>query len=206
VALWLAMHEAGLHATLAGVVLGLLAPTRPARQPELVDAAELADVSSPEAARHTVTLARESVSVVEWLEHTLHPWTGFVIVPLFALANAGIPLGGALGDAVGSPVAAGVVLGLVVGKPLGIVGATWLAVRFGGARLPDGAAWRGIVAVGVLAGIGFTVSILVAGLAFEDPLLVDEAKLAILAASVLAGLGGLGLMAAAHPSRSAGGG
>jgi Na+:H+ antiporter, NhaA family len=205
VALWLALHEAGLHATLAGVVMGLLAPTRPARQPEFVDAAELADVSSPEAARHTVTLARESVSMVEWLEHTLHPWTGFVVVPLFALANAGIPLGGGvLGDAVSSPVAAGVVLGLVVGKPLGIVGASWLAVRFGVARLPVGAAWRGIVAVGVLAGIGFTVSILVAGLAFEDPGLVDEAKLAILAASVLAALGGLGLMVAAHPSGSAG--
>ena len=205
VALWLALHEAGLHATLAGVVMGLLAPTRPARQPEFVDAAELADVSSPEAARHTVTLARESVSMVEWLEHTLHPWTGFVVVPLFALANAGIPLGGGvLGDVVSSPVAAGVVLGLVVGKPLGIVGASWLAVRFGLARLPADAAWRGIVAVGVLAGIGFTVSILVAGLAFEDPGLVDEAKLAILAASVLAALGGLGLMAAAHPSRSAG--
>jgi Na+:H+ antiporter, NhaA family len=205
VALWLALHEAGLHATLAGVVMGLLAPTRPARQPEFVDAAELADVSSPEAARHTVTLARESVSMVEWLEHTLHPWTGFVVVPLFALANAGIPLGGGvLGDAVGSPVAAGVVLGLVVGKPLGIVGASWLAVRFGVARPPVGAAWRGIVAVGVLAGIGFTVSILVAGLAFEDPGLVDEAKLAILAASVLAALGGLALMVAAHPSGSAG--
>ena len=201
--LWLALHEAGLHATLAGVVMGLLAPTRPARQPELVDAAELADVSSPEAARQTVTLARESVSVVEWLEHRLHPWTGFVIVPLFALANAGIPLrGGVLGDAVRSPVAAGVVLGLVVGKPLGIVSATWLAVRFGRARLPAGAAWRGIMAVGAMAGIGFTVSILVAGLAFDDPGRVDEAKLAILAASVLAALGGLGLTAAAHPERS----
>jgi Na+:H+ antiporter, NhaA family len=207
VALWLALHEAGLHATLAGAVMGLLAPTRPARQPELVDAAALADVSSPEAARHTVTLARESVSVVEWLEHTLHPWTGFVVVPLFALANAGIPLGGGvLGDEVRSPVAAGILLGLVVGKPVGIVGATWLAVRFGGARLPTGAAWRGIVAVGVLAGIGFTVSILVTGLAFEDPRQVDEAKLAILAASIVAALGGLGLMAAAHPSPSARGG
>ena len=195
VGLWLALHEAGLHATLAGVVLGLLAPTRPARQPDLIDVEALADVSTLAAARETVTLAREAVSDVEWLEHVLHPWTGFVIVPLFALANAGVPLGGdAIGDALSSPVAAGVVAGLVLGKPLGITLAAWLAVRLRLARLPEGTTWAGVISVGTLAGIGFTVSILVAGLAFDDPGVINEAKLAILAASLVAAVAGIGLL------------
>jgi NhaA family Na+:H+ antiporter len=205
VALWLTMHEAGLHATLAGVVLGLMAPTQPARQPELIDAGALADVSTLAAARETRTLARDAVSVVEWLEHRLHPWTGFVIVPLFALANAGIPLGGgAAGDAAGSRVAAGVLVGLVVGKPLGITAAAWLAVRLRLARLPDGAGWPGIAGVGALAGIGFTVSVLVAGLALEDPATVDEAKLAVLAASLVASAAGCAVLVAAHHRTGAG--
>jgi NhaA family Na+:H+ antiporter len=199
VGLWLAMHEAGLHATLAGVILGLMAPTQPARQPELIDAGALADVSTLAAASETRMLARDAVSVVEWLEHRLHPWTGFVIVPLFALANAGIPLGGgAVGDAASSRVAAGVLVGLVVGKPLGITAAAWLAVRLRIARLPDGAGWPGIAGVGTLAGIGFTVSVLVAGLAFEDPATVDEAKLAVLAASLAASVAGTAVLVAAH--------
>jgi NhaA family Na+:H+ antiporter len=206
VALWLALHEAGLHATLAGVVLGLLAPTQPARQPELIDVEALADVSTLAAARETATLAREAVSVVEWLEHLLHPWTGFVIVPLFALANAGVPLGGdAVGDALSSPVAAGVVAGLVLGKPLGITLAAWLAVRLRLARLPDGTTWAGVISVATLAGIGFTVSILVAGLAFDDPGVVDEAKLAILMASLVSALAGIGLLVTTSSEGPAGG-
>ena len=90
--LWLALHDAGVHTTLAGVVLGLMAPTRPFRQSELVDEDALLDISTVETAAETAMLARESVSVVEWMEHLLHPWTSFVIVPLFALANAGIPI------------------------------------------------------------------------------------------------------------------
>jgi NhaA family Na+:H+ antiporter len=195
VALWLALHESGLNATLAGVVLGLMTPTRPARQPELIDAAELADVSSLAAARQTAAMAREAVSEVEWLEHSLHPWTGFVVVPLFALANAGLVISGeTLRDAATSPVAAGVVTGLVVGKPLGITAFAWLAVRLRLAPLPSGTTWGALVSVSALAGIGFTVSILVAGLAFDDAALVDEAKLAILAASFLAALTGSALV------------
>jgi Na+:H+ antiporter, NhaA family len=195
VALWLALHESGLNATLAGVVLGLMTPTRPARQPELIDADALADVSSLAAARQTATMAREAVSEVEWLEHSLHPWTGFVVVPLFALANAGVVVSSeTLRDAATSPIAAGVVIGLVVGKPLGITAFAWLAVRLRLARLPSGTTWGALASVSALAGIGFTVSILVAGLAFEDPALVDEAKLAILAASLLAALAGSALV------------
>jgi NhaA family Na+:H+ antiporter len=202
--LWLALHESGVHATLAGVVLGLMTPTQPIRHPELVDAAELADVSSYEAARQTATAARESVSVVEWLEHQLHPWTSFVIVPLFVLANAGVPLSGeAVSDAVRSSVAGGIVVGLVVGKFVGIAGFTWLATRLGMARLPEDAAWSGIFGVSALAGIGFTVSIFITDLAFAGTSLVDQAKIAILAASVLAATIGSALLVTLsrrHPS------
>src|SRR4029453_3407776 len=85
---WLAIHESGLHATLAGVILGLMAPTRPIRQRRFIDEGALTDLSSPGAAHETIVLAKESVSVVEYLEHLLHPWTSFVILPIFALANA----------------------------------------------------------------------------------------------------------------------
>jgi Na+:H+ antiporter, NhaA family len=194
-ALWLALHESGVHATLAGVVLGLMTPTQPIRHPELVDAGELADVSSYEAARQTATAARESVSVVEWLEHQLHPWTSFVIVPLFVLANAGLPLSGAaVGDALTSPVAGGIVGGLVAGKFVGVAGFTWLAARLRVARLPEGATWSGILGVSALAGIGFTVSIFITELAFAGTSLEDEAKIAILAASVLAAASGSALL------------
>jgi NhaA family Na+:H+ antiporter len=194
-ALWLALHESGVHATLAGVVLGLMTPTRPIRHPEFVDADELADVSSYEAARQTATAARESVSVVEWLEHQLHPWTSFVIVPLFVLANAGLPLSGAaVSDALRSPVAGGIVVGLVAGKFVGIAGFTWLATRLRMAPLPQGATWSGILGVSALAGIGFTVSIFITDLAFAGTALVDQAKIAILAASVLAAASGSALL------------
>ena len=148
-----------------------MTPTQPIRRPALIDAAELADVSSYEAARQTAIAARESVSVVEWLEHLLHPWTSFVVVPLFALANAGVALSrDAVGDALTSSVAGGIVVGLVVGKFVGIAGFTWLAARLRIARLPEDATWSGILGVSALAGIGFTVSIFITDLAFGgDP-------------------------------------
>jgi NhaA family Na+:H+ antiporter len=199
VALWFFVHESGIHATLAGVVLGLMTPTQPARQHDLIDAAELADVSSYQAARWTAVAAREAVSVVEWLEHLLHPWTSFVIVPLFALANAGVVLSDdTIGDALTSSVSAGVVLGLVLGKTVGITTFSSLAVGLRVARLPNGVSWPEIVAVSALAGIGFTVSLFVAGLAFpESPAIEEQAKVAILAASLVAALLGAGLLLAA---------
>ena len=187
-ALWLALHESGLHATIDGVILGLMAPTRPIRQREYVDLDALADISTAATARETAMMARESVSVVEWLEQLLHPWTSFVIVPLFALANAGIPLGAAaISDAFSSRVTYGVLVGLVVGKFVGITFFTWLAVRIGAGRLPDGVRPAQIVGVAALGGIGFTVSIFVTGLAFDDAQLVGQAKIGILAASIVAG-------------------
>jgi NhaA family Na+:H+ antiporter len=197
VALWFTLHESGIHATLAGALLGLMTPTQPIRQPELIDVGELADLSSYQAARQTATAARESVSVVEWLEHRLHWWTSFVVVPLFALANAGIPLSGdTVRDALTSSVAGGIVLGLVVGKIVGVTGFTWLAVRLRIARLPENATWSGILGVSALAGIGFTVSIFITGLAFGGEPLEDQAKVAILAASLLAAAIGSSLIVA----------
>jgi Na+:H+ antiporter, NhaA family len=188
VGLWLALEESGVHATIAGVILGLMAPTRPHVQRELVDVDVLTDISSVRAARETANLARLSVSVVEWLEHVLHPWTSFVIIPLFALANAGVMISrGAISDAATSRVAIGVLVGLVVGKLVGITAFTWMAARLNVCVLPEGATWRGIAGVAAVAGIGFTVSIFVTNLAFDDAAIRNEATIAILAAAVVAG-------------------
>jgi NhaA family Na+:H+ antiporter len=190
---WLALHESGLHATLGGVAMGLLAPTRPHLSREIVLSRrdELLDVFSPGAARTTSRLARLSVSPMEWLEHALHPWTSLVVLPVFALANAGVSLSAdVLDDAAGSPVTWGVVLGLVVGKPVGIAAFSALACRLGVASLPRGARWTELVGVGALGGIGFTISLFVADLAFDRSALVEEAKIGILASSLLASLAG----------------
>jgi NhaA family Na+:H+ antiporter len=171
VAAWFAMHESGVHATLAGVAFGLLVP---------VDGATSAADS------------RWSLPALDNLEEELHPWTGYVIVPLFALANAGVALGSdALSDASTSRITLGVVLGLGIGKPLGIMLASWLAVRSGVGVLPEGVAWSQILGAGLIAGIGFTVSLFIAELAFNDEALVAEAKIAILGASVLMAVVGL---------------
>ena len=193
VVLWVVTHESGLHATLVGVILGLMAPTQPVRQRQLIDPEVLTNLSTPEDARETATVARESVSVVEWLEHLLHPWTSFVILPLFALANAGIPLSArALSNASTSTITYGVILGLVLGKIIGVAGFSWIATKLKIGALPNGATWRDIIGLAALAGIGFTVSIFISGLAFDSPGLQNEAKIGILAASLIAaGLGTL---------------
>jgi NhaA family Na+:H+ antiporter len=196
-ALWLALHAAGLHATLAGVAMGLLAPARPVLDREIVASRrdELFDVFSPQAARGTTRLARQAVSQLEWLEHVLHPWSSLLIVPVFALANAGVRLtGDSIGDGVTSPVAWGVVCGLVVGKTVGISGAAWLASRTRFAELPEGADMRRVLGIAALGGIGFTVSLFITGLAFDDPGTVGEAKVGILAASLIATGAGTALL------------
>jgi NhaA family Na+:H+ antiporter len=198
--LWLALEESGVHATIAGVLLALLAPTRPKIQRELVDESVLTDLSSARAARESATLARSSVSVVEWLEHVLHPWSSFVIVPLFALANAGISISrDAVSDAASSRIALGVLLGLVVGKLAGITAFTWLAIKLRIGLLPDGATWRGITGIAALAGIGFTVSIFVTNLALDDPGLRNEALIAILAAAMVSSTIGAAILSRGRP-------
>ena len=193
IGLWFCFIEAGIHGTLVGVIMGLLAPTKPYQAPDLIDEAELLSLGSAESVMVTQRLARSTVSVVEWLEARLHPWTSFLIVPLFALANAGISVSGeSLRGAISSPVAWGILTGLVLGKPVGILLFSAVAVKMGIARKPEGASWKGIGATGILAGVGFTVSVFIAELALEPPAL-SEGKLAVLAASILAG--GLGLLA-----------
>jgi NhaA family Na+:H+ antiporter len=191
IGVWLATFESGIHATLAGVALGLLTPARPFLRE--VDANRIADELSADFAvtaaevRDISFRVRESIPVTERLEDLLHPWTSYLIVPLFALANAGITISAdGLREAATSPVALGVAVGLVVGKLVGVAGAIAIAVRLGVGRLPESIERRHISGMAAVAGIGFTVSIFIAGLAFEDPVLTDQATLGVLAASVIA--------------------
>ena len=145
--------------------------------------------------RATATLIRGSVSACDRLIDALHPWTSYLIVPIFALANAGIVLST---DALTSPsaVLGGVAVALVAGKFIGVTAFSWVAVRLGFARLPDGVRWGHIMGVGAVAGIGFTVSLFITGLAFSDVAIQDDAKIGILAASITAALAGAALLAA----------
>ncbi|MDQ4089505.1 MAG: Na+/H+ antiporter NhaA [Actinomycetota bacterium] len=196
-ALWLAMYASGVHATIAGVILGLLTPTR-SYLPATVArdwAADLRDEPSVQDLEAMRRMARHAVSPAERIAHILHPWSSFLIVPIFALANAGVAIQADAFDAPGAvAVTGGVMLGLVLGKILGIAGAAWLAARIGVARLPEGANWTMMFGIASVAGIGFTVSLFVAELAFDAGPLQDAAKLGVLAASAVAALiGGIAL-------------
>ena len=187
VVVWFSLYEAGIHPTIAGVAMGLLAPSTPRLRPELIDSDELADLSDAVAARSTSELAKGSVSVVEWLQHVLHPWTSYVIVPIFALANSGIEISlDGLEGAARSPITWGVFFGLLVGKPVGVVLTTRVVVGSGLADYPEGAARRQLVGIGTAAGIGFTVALFITELALVSEADRSNAKLAILVASVLA--------------------
>jgi Na+:H+ antiporter, NhaA family len=204
IALWVSVFESGVHATIAGVVLGLLTPASPASPPEAVTgtiaervdhlrslpADGRADELEQEELAHVAVLARQGVSPLRVWQERLHPWTAFVVLPLFALANAGVPIGGGVGEALRSPVSLGVILGLVVGKPIGVMLAAFIATKTGLAKLPRGVGYLELSGVGLLAGVGFTVAIFIAGLAFTDEALVEQAKLGILLASATAGVVG----------------
>jgi NhaA family Na+:H+ antiporter len=204
---WVAMFRSGVHPTVAGVVLGLMTPSgawvrRESLRLALTDLlAVFRDAGDDEVEEHDLRLlafaAREAVSPLERLETVLHPWVGFVVMPLFALANAGVHIeAGAMRD----PVAAAVALGLLLGKPIGIVLFSWLAVKGGVARLPTGVNWTTLLGGGCLAGIGFTMSLFVAGLAFagsEEHL--SAAKIGILGGSVCSAALGAALLLARRP-------
>ncbi|HEX5990994.1 MAG TPA: Na+/H+ antiporter NhaA [Thermomicrobiales bacterium] len=211
VGLWLAVLASGVHPTITGVLLAMLIPASSRiGSGQFLDQARsglrrfeaagdrresvLANAPRQEAFRELMAIAEQAETPLQRLEHRLHPFTTFVVMPLFALANAGLSLGGDLLAILAHPVSVGVVAGLVLGKPLGVAACAWLAVRSGLTTLPDGLSWRHILGVGALAGIGFTMSLFITNLAFGGTELLSTAKLGILAASVVAGLLGWELL------------
>ncbi len=175
--LWFCVLKSGIHATLAGVILAFVMPSQ-------------AMAGSPSAT----------------LEHGLVRWVAFLIVPVFAFANAGVSLAGLGLETLLQPVTLGVAAGLFIGKQLGIFGITWAAVKLGIAQLPPGMNWRGLYGVSLLCGIGFTISLFIGALAFRDPALQDAAKLGVLAGSLAAGLAGILMLRFSLPKKASGNG
>ncbi|SDD92546.1 Na+/H+ antiporter NhaA [Glycomyces harbinensis] len=212
VALWLAMLESGVHATIAGVVMGLIISARPLLDPEVAhaEAQELAqDGLTVEETERLVKLTRDAQPPADRVQLRLHYFSSFVVLPLFALANAGVALSADLFTAaMGSAVTLGIVLGLVLGKVTGITAATWLVVRLGIGRMPRGTSWPLLGAIGMVAGIGFTVALFITELAFrggDAALLTDEGKIGVLCASLLAALLGALAVHLTAPRRPRGG-
>ncbi len=211
VIVWLAFLNSGIHATIAGVLVALTIPARTridaptflARARQILSQFESSltgekSKSSTEFQQSAVLeledFSEQVQAPLQKMEHRLHSWISFFIMPVFAFANAGVVISA---DSLGGeslPVLVGIILGLTLGKPIGIFGLSWLAVRVGIAELPRGVTWRHMLSTGVLAGIGFTMSLFIASLAFSDPMHLATAKLAILIASALAGSVGLLLL------------
>ncbi|MHC8305134.1 Na+/H+ antiporter NhaA [Pseudomonas sp. PB3P13] len=205
--MWYGLLKTGVHPTLAGVILGLLTPVRSMPMTErpldmiqrnfhdLLDRFSSNDApgqSVVKPLKELLQAQREMLSPVQRIQLTLHPWVAFGIMPLFALANAGVSFAGAdLANAMSQQVFIAVILALVVGKPLGVIFASYVLVKSKLCELPTGVTWSGIVLVGLLAGIGFTMSIFIASLAFEDAALLAASKLSVLCASGAAAVLGL---------------
>lgn len=171
VSLWYCMYKSGVHPTLAGVVMGLMTPNQTKKNSGLVDSED------------------GSVSVIEYLEEKLHPWSSYVIVPIFAFANTGVEISSdSISAAIGSPIAWGIFFGLVLGKPIGVLLSTYLVNKVNLGEFPAGARKVDVLATGSAAGVGFTVAIFIAHLAFDAPVVQDEAIFAIIVASVMSGL------------------
>jgi NhaA family Na+:H+ antiporter len=167
VTLWYCMYRSGVHPTLAGVILGLMTPNIAKVNPKLRDAED------------------GQVSVIEWLEHKIHPWSSFVIVPLFAFANTGVVITmDSIDDALSSPIAWGIFAGLVIGKPIGVLASVFIARKINLGQYPQGAKGFDVLATGSAAGIGFTVAIFIANLAFSDAATQDLAIFAVIMASL----------------------
>jgi NhaA family Na+:H+ antiporter len=206
IGLWVAFLKSGIHPTLAGVIAAMTIPAT-----TLIDEKLFLDKARSYTERFAAMTGRRSSEArqeqqhalfglekacneveppMTRLEHALHPWVAFVIMPLFALANAGILIGEDFLSSLGESVSIGVIVGLAVGKPVGIVLAAWIAVRSGIASMPQGLNWTVLLGGGMLAGIGFTMSLFISGLAFDAVELVEQAKAGILVASLLAGIAG----------------
>jgi len=191
-AMWVAVFKSGVDPVIVGLVMGLLTYAYPAARVDLERATDLfrlfREQPTPELARSAQVGLEYAISPNERLQHLYHPWSSYVIVPLFALANAGIPIGGAfLSRAFSSPITLGILVAYVAGKPVGIAGVSWLATRLSRGRLRLPVGWAALAGGGAIAGIGFTVSILIASLAFHGAQL-QEAKLGVLSAAVCAAL------------------
>jgi NhaA family Na+:H+ antiporter len=204
VGLWLAILQSGIHASIAGVLLALTIPARRridsadfiARAQDILHRFRDESRHGPSIEDHHETLweledmAEKAQAPMLRIEHALHPWVSFLIVPLFALGNAGVAIEADIAALLAEPVVLGVFVGLVVGKQIGILGASWLIVRSGLASLPDGVGWLHIYGVAWLGGIGFTMSLFIGELAYGDSPSLAMAKVGILAASIVAGIGG----------------
>ncbi len=214
-AVWVSFFNSGVHPTIAGVLVSLTIPLRVRMDPEqfvargraLLNIFEQDDSRRIRRGQLALTTGvqtrvldelesatKQVESPLQQLEHALHPWVAFVIMPLFAFANAHVIIDSSLLAALTSPVTIGIVLGLVVGKPVGVILFAWLAVKAGVATLPRSVNWAQIVGAALLGGIGFTMSIFVTGLAFMSPELILQAKAGIMIASVIAGVGGYAII------------
>lgn len=208
--IWFGFHESGVHATIAGVILGLMTPAHPhvpsdlmkkivKRVGEQFSGDEDENTSQREdALRHMKVASQEAIAPLARIENALHPWVAFLIMPLFALDNAGVAI--RLSD-FAEPLGLSIMAGLVIGKPLGVGLASWIAIRSGIASLPKGVTWGMIIAGGFLSGIGFTMALFIAGLALE-PALLDKAKVGILGASALAAVIGMTMLLKILPPKS----
>ncbi|MBW3623747.1 MAG: Na+/H+ antiporter NhaA [Armatimonadetes bacterium] len=214
--LWVAFLKSGVHATIAGVLLAMTIPAnRRIDAPDFLTRAEMLlsefaeDVkpgrmeptNDQRDALHSLEMAAEELEApLTRLEHALHPFVAFFIMPVFALANAGVALGGGTEtSAAAGSVTLGVILGLLFGKQIGILAFAWLSTKMGIALLPGGVSWRQVWGVSLLCGIGFTMSLFIASLAFTDPALLNSAKIGILAGSLLSGIAGAVVLVRTKP-------
>jgi len=215
--LWVAFLKSGVHATIAGVLLAFTIPASAryntkrfsAKTKDLLnkfdETGEHGENVLSNEGRQTDVMAIEEnckkiLTPLQRFEHGLHPWVSFFIIPLFALANAGVTLAGM--DVIGaltSPVSLGIIVGLFIGKQVGIFGFSWLAVKLKLASLPEGVNWKMIYAAGILAGIGFTMSLFIAGLAFSDEALIDLSKIGVITGSLISGIFGYILLKTSLP-------
>jgi NhaA family Na+:H+ antiporter len=204
---WVGFLLSGVHATIAGVLVAFTIPARTKIDEkrystrlrelsydfdkEIPNCSTLTTPKQHEAIEHIKKLSLAAQTPLQKIEHSLHPWVAFIIMPLFALANAGIVIGPNFFSSLANPVSIGVIIGLVAGKFIGVLLFTWLIVKLKVAQLPQKANWAHIIGVAALAGVGFTMSLFVSALAFDKPDYIEQAKYGILIASLLAGLTGL---------------
>ena len=204
IGVWIGFLLSGVHATIAGVLVAFTIPamTRINENDysenlrklsydfdkEIPSNSTLTTPQQHRTIQHVKSLSLAAETPLQKIEHALHPWVAFLIMPLFALANSGIMIGADIFTAIINPVSIGVTAGLVIGKFVGIISFTWILVKTGLGKLPYNAKWKHIIGVALLAGIGFTMSLFISGLAFKNPIFVDQAKYGILLASVVSGI------------------